>query len=90
MDEFWHFLNPNLMRSTHHLYKDNMINVIDKPITPLESIREYLRGDTYSRGGSLLIPTQEQIALWRKATGNEGGIAEYQQWILATCNHAKK
>ncbi|HAZ8140971.1 TPA: hypothetical protein QH661_003709 [Escherichia coli] len=31
---------------------------------------------------SYLYPTEQQLDLWRKATGSTGGLNEYREWVL--------
>ncbi|EMY9430701.1 hypothetical protein ABCY68_004661 [Salmonella enterica] len=89
IDEFsclFNLQSPNVLS----MFRNNVSFVIDRPPMSQDDIVHFMQENTPSKGDSLLLPTQEQIELWRKATGNEGGIAEYQQWILATTNHTKK
>ncbi|MDL0457445.1 hypothetical protein O3J91_06705 [Yersinia pestis] len=91
IDEFSSLFNPFQNADTAWIYDYQHNAVIEKRSDGSNITHISPQGGKSSiLNKSLLIPTQEQIELWRKATGNEGGIAEYQQWILATCNHAKK
>ncbi|MBC6074540.1 hypothetical protein KFZ05_24875 [Salmonella enterica subsp. enterica serovar 1,4,[5],12:i:-] len=31
---------------------------------------------------STLDPSHKQIEMWRRATGSEGGLDEYRNWVL--------
>ncbi len=31
---------------------------------------------------STLDPSHKQIEMWRRATGSEGGLNEYRNWVL--------
>lgn len=84
LDEFWSFFNTQYSTSIHST------SIPDIPYFAIKdygSLREILLEDAVT-----YIPTEEQkrilaiaqenaIGRWREATGYEGGLTEYQQWI---------
>jgi hypothetical protein len=81
IDEFWSHFNTNNSTSFHSLhclatgYNESLREI------KVEDAVTYIHIPTEAQK-SLLDITQEKVDLLRKATGNDGGIAECQQWIL--------
>lgn len=91
--------NPALHNPTPNtsgFFKGNIEAVMDRPpelertMLFLEdySTRTYISIPT-EEPKSLLDITQDKVDLWHEPTGNEGGIAEYQQWLLTKGQSSK-